>query len=96
MIMLRIGWRTCPHCGRGDIYSSRPQTWSDKACYLFFLQVVRCHSCMDRFFRPFFLPSLAVPAYQTKKPSQTITSDEQRKWEQTRSAQREVDATKQP
>jgi hypothetical protein len=94
--MLRIGWRTCPHCGRGDIYSSRPQTWSDKACYLFFLQVVRCHSCMDRFFRPLFLPSLAVPANQAKKPSQAITSDEQRKWEKARSAQREVDATKHP
>ena len=51
---------------------------------------------MDRFFRPFFLPSLDVPAYQAKKPSRTITSDEQQKWEQTRSAQREVDATKHP
>jgi hypothetical protein len=59
--MRRIGLRKCPYCGGADIYASQPKTWRDEVCCFFFLQVVRCHSCMHRYYRPLFLPPVPVP-----------------------------------
>jgi hypothetical protein len=57
----RIGLMSCPYCGGGkELYLSRPQTWRDEVCFFFFLQVVRCHSCMRRHYRPLFLPPVPV------------------------------------
>ena len=75
--MRRIGLQSCPYCGEDDIYASRPRNWHDEVCCFFFLQVVRCHSCMRRHYRPLFLPPVPTPA--TKKPIQTAANDEQRK-----------------
>jgi hypothetical protein len=74
--MRRIGLRNCPYCGRDEIYTSQPKTWRDEVCCFFFLQVVRCHSCMHRYYRPLFLPP--VPRQTARKPLQTSTNDEQR------------------
>jgi hypothetical protein len=52
----KIGLKACPYCGRSDeIYSSRPRSWRDELCGLFFLRVVRCHGCTRRHYRPLFL-----------------------------------------
>jgi hypothetical protein len=76
--MRRIGLQNCPYCGEGEIYASKPKTWRDEVCCFFFLQVVRCHSCMRRHYRPLFLPP--VPTQAAKKPAQvTAPPDEQRK-----------------
>jgi hypothetical protein len=74
--MGRIGLQSCPYCGKAEIYASRPKTWLDEVCWIFFLQVVRCHSCMHRHYRPLFLPPVPTPA--TKKPIRAAANDEQR------------------
>jgi hypothetical protein len=75
--MRRIGLQNCPYCGGDEIYASEPNTWGDELCCFFFLQVVRCHFCMHRHYRPFFLSP--VPTWSMKKTVQTVTDDEQRK-----------------
>jgi hypothetical protein len=71
----RISLKNCPHCGRPDeLYSSRPHTWGDELCLFFFLQVVRCHSCMHRHYRPLFLQ--AVPAWTEAEPLETVANEE--------------------
>ena len=72
--MRRIGPQDCPYCGNTEIYASRPRTWHE-VCGFFFLQVVRCHSCMRRYYRPLFLPPVPIPP--AKKPIQTVANDEQ-------------------
>jgi hypothetical protein len=74
--MHRIGLNHCPYCAEVEIYASRPRTWWDEACGFLFLQVVRCHACMRRHYRPLFMPP--VPTTRAKKSSQSIASDEQR------------------
>jgi len=74
--MRRIGLQSCPYCGKDEIYASRRRTWRDGLCCFFFLQVVRCHSCMRRHYRPLFLPLVPTPA--VTKPIPTARDDEQR------------------
>ena len=74
--MRRIGLQNCPYCGSGEIYTSQPKTWRDEVCCFFFVQVVRCHSCMRRHYRPLFLPPVPTPA--AKKPIQIVANEEQR------------------
>jgi hypothetical protein len=76
VVMRRIGLHSCPYCGKDEIYVLPPKTWRDDACCFFFLQVVRCHSCSRRHYRPVFLPP--VPVAPVKKPIQTADDDEQR------------------
>jgi hypothetical protein len=74
--MRKIGLNGCPYCGNAEeLYCSRPQTWHDEVCGFFFLQVVRCHGCMHRHYRPLCLP--LVPVWSDKKPVQTTVPDEQ-------------------
>jgi len=75
--MRRIGLQRCPYCGKDDLYASQPRSWHDEVCCFFFLQVVRCHSCMRRHYRPLFLPPVPTPA--ERKPLQTAANHEQRK-----------------
>jgi hypothetical protein len=75
-IMRRIGLHNCPYCGKDEIYVSPPKTWRDEVCCFFFLQVVICHSCMRRHYRPLFLPP--VPIASVRRPIQTTDNDEQR------------------
>ena len=74
--MRRVGLHNCPYCGREEIYASQPKTLGDEVARLFLFRVVRCHSCMHRHFRPFFLTS--VPPPSAKKPSQVAVLDDQR------------------
>jgi hypothetical protein len=76
--MRRIGLQNCPYCGRDDeIYTSHPNSVWDELCCFFFLQVVRCHSCMRRYYRPLVLRP--VPIAPAKKPIQAVANNEQRK-----------------
>jgi hypothetical protein len=71
--MRRVGLNNCPYCGKAEeLYSSRPKTWRDEWCLFFFLQVVRCHSCMRRHYRPLFLQ--AVPVWSETEPVETIAN----------------------
>lgn len=73
--MRRIGLNNCPYCGKtGELYSSRPKTWRDELCLFFFLQVVRCHSCMRRHYRPLFLR--LVPQWHEPGPDHMIGNEE--------------------
>jgi hypothetical protein len=73
--MRKIGLNKCPYFGKAEeLYSSRPTSWHDEVCLFFFLQVVRCHSCMRRHYRPLFLPP--VPIWSEKKPVETIGNEE--------------------
>ena len=78
-VMRRIGLlNKCPYCGKAEeLRTSRPQTWHDEVCLFFFLQVVRCHSCMRRHYRPLFL--LPVPVESEEKPVNLHANDEERK-----------------
>jgi hypothetical protein len=84
--MRKIGLKSCPYCGKSDeIYSSRPKSWRDELCGLLFLQVVRCHGCMRRHYRPLFLPPVSIweePDNKKpiqKKPIQAIASDDEKR-----------------
>jgi hypothetical protein len=69
-LMRRIGMNHCPYCGKDDaLYSSRPETWRDELCLFVFLQVVNCHCCMRRHYRPLFWP--LVPMQPRRKPVQS-------------------------
>jgi hypothetical protein len=57
---------------------SRPQSWRDEVCFFFFLQVVRCHSCMRRHYRPLFLPPVPVQR-ETKIVDNIADEEEQRR-----------------
>jgi hypothetical protein len=56
-----------------ELYLSRPQTWRDEVCFFFFLQVVRCHSCIHRHYRPLFLRP--VPMWRETKVDNTATEE---------------------
>lgn len=81
VVMLRIGWKGCPWCGDHEVYRSRiePQTWLDRACVLFLLQLVRCHECESRHYRPLLFPAPEYPRPIREKCVQTQTHDEKRK-----------------
>ena len=79
VVMLRIGWKGCPWCGDHEVYRSRiePLTWLDRACVLFLLQLVRCHECESRHYRPLLFPAPEYPRPIFEKCAQT--HDEKRK-----------------
>lgn len=73
--MRRIGLINCPYCSKAEeLYASRPQTWRDEWCLFFFFQVVRCHACMRRHYRPLFLQP--VPAWSEPEPVETMVDEE--------------------
>jgi hypothetical protein len=80
VVMRRIGLNRCPYCGNFEVYRSRiePVTWLDRACVLFLLQLVRCHGCMRRHYRPLLFPAPEYPTRSAKKSAQTPANDE--KW----------------
>lgn len=80
--MLKIGWRVCPYCGDHEVYRSRtePLTWLDRACGLFFLQLVRCRVCELRHYRPIFFPASEYRhPIRGEKCAQTNADDEKTK-----------------
>jgi hypothetical protein len=60
--MRRISLKNCPHCGCSTIYVSRSPTVWDRFYVVFLLRLVRCHVCMKRHFRPFFVRTPENPA----------------------------------
>jgi hypothetical protein len=72
------GSNRCPYCGdAGALYLSQPKTWHDEVCSFFFLQAVRCHSCMRRHYRPLFLSP--VPVKPQKKTVRTHTDENEKR-----------------
>src|SRR5205807_9979583 len=77
VVVRRIGLNSGPYCDRIEgLYLSRPQTWRDEVCSFFIRQVVRCHSCMLRHYRPLFLPP--VPVWRETKVVDNIANEEER------------------
>jgi hypothetical protein len=76
----RVGLKNCPYCGKAEeLYSSRPQTWRDELCLFFFFQVVRCHSCMRRHYRPLFMQPVPVWPEAKAKPVKAVGEEEKRR-----------------
>jgi hypothetical protein len=77
--MRRVGlMNKCPYCGKaGELYTSRPKTWRDEVCLFFFLQVVRCRSCMRRHYRPLSLPP--VPIWSERKSAEICANNDELK-----------------
>jgi hypothetical protein len=72
----RIALNGCPYCLGLEVYGSRPKTCLDRVCVLFLLQLVRCHGCMRRHYRPLFWPAPEFPTLSAKKPTQGLANDE--------------------
>jgi hypothetical protein len=54
--------RNCPYCGDSShIYLSKAKTWLDLSAILLLLRPVRCHSCLNRFYRSRFVKTLPPP-----------------------------------
>lgn len=54
--------RSCPYChDSSHVYLSRVQTLRDALAFVIMLRPVRCHSCLRRFYRPFFLDIPTAP-----------------------------------
>jgi hypothetical protein len=60
--MLRFGLERCPDCNSSVAYASRPQSRGEEMAAFLLLQPVRCHSCLSRYYRPIFFPTLEKPA----------------------------------
>ena len=54
--------RSCPYCHDSSrVYLSRVKTLWEAVAFVFMLRPVRCHSCLGRFYRPFFLDIPSAP-----------------------------------
>jgi hypothetical protein len=60
--MRRVSLKNCPYCGCSQIYVSSSATPWQRLSVLFFLRLVRCHTCMRRHFRPIFVPTPKHPS----------------------------------
>ena len=74
--MRRISLKNCPHCGCSKIYVSSSATRWDKICVVFLLQLVRCHICMRRHFRPIFVRAAENP---TRKVAKVFSFEERKR-----------------
>ena len=61
MFSLRVARESCPHCGRSEIYASKPQSFWEELMILLLLRPVRCRSCLARFYRPLWLRTPSFP-----------------------------------
>lgn len=82
--MVKIGWKRCPHCGDHEVYRSRrePLTWLDRVCGVFLFQLVRCHDCEHRHYRPVFIPTPEYPypilSREKRASTHTLTDKRER------------------
>ena len=59
--------RSCPYCHDSSrVYLSRVKTLWDALAFVIMMRPVRCHSCMGRFYRPFFLDIPLAPPTRIK------------------------------
>ncbi len=74
--MRRISLKNCPYCGCSKIYVSSSATLWQKVSVLGLLRLIRCHVCMRRHFRPFFLPVAKLPPAETVlgKPTEVLST----------------------
>jgi len=78
-VVVRIGLRSCAYChDSSHVYLSRVRTFWDVAAFIFMLRPVRCHSCLGRFYRPFFLNTPALPSKRVKATHLPEDEDGQR------------------
>jgi hypothetical protein len=63
VVLRRVGLERCPYCLDEEVYRSRsePLTLLDRLCMLFFLQLVMCHQCERRHYRPVFFSAPEYP-----------------------------------
>ena len=77
--MIRIKLRSCAYCyDPSHVYLSRIKTFWDMAAMIFMLRPVRCHSCLGRFYRPFFLNTPPPPPLRVKGKELPEDEDSQR------------------
>jgi hypothetical protein len=77
LAMIRL--RSCPYCDDSShVYLSRVKTLWDAAAFIFMLRPVRCHSCLGRFYRPFFLNTPPPPPLKIKATELPEDEDGQR------------------
>jgi hypothetical protein len=77
-ILRKISLRNCPYCLSSQVYFSRPKRWWEKLPFIFLLQLVRCHNCMRRHYRPIMFATPKHPATETveRKAPQIIPAEE--------------------
>jgi hypothetical protein len=77
--VLKVRLHACPYCeDSAHVYVSHVKTFWDLAAAVFMLQPVRCHSCLGRFYRPFFLKTQAAPLSRMKMKDPDENEDDRR------------------
>ena len=77
--MIKVRFRSCPYCqDPSHVYLSRGKTLWDLAAIIFTLRPVRCHSCLGRFYRPFFLDTPPPPPITFSAKESGVDEDDQR------------------
>ena len=71
----RISRDRRPYCRWRDIYVSDPKTLSEEVATLLLLRPVRCHDCMQRFYRLLFVATPLVDAAESRKPVRQVGTD---------------------
>jgi hypothetical protein len=78
-VVVRIGLRSCAYCHHSShVYLSRVKTFWDLVAMIFMLRPVRCHACLGRFYRPFFLNTPPPPPIKMKATELPDDEDGQR------------------
>jgi len=78
-VVIKIALRSCAYChDSSHVYLSRVKTFWDMAAIIFTLRPVRCHSCLGRFYRPFFLNTPPPPPLRIKPTELPEDEDGQR------------------
>jgi len=77
--MFKVRFRSCPYChDPSHVYLSRGKTLWDIVAIVFTLRPVRCHSCLGRFYRPFFLNTPQPPPLRFSAKEPGDDEDDQR------------------
>lgn len=77
-ILRKISLKSCPYCLSSQVYFSQPKTWWEKLLFIFLLQLVRCHNCMRRHYRPIMVATRKHPAAEVERKGPQIIPAEER------------------
>jgi hypothetical protein len=69
VFLLRVGREGCPHCGRCEVYVSKPESVWENLMILLLLQPVRCRGCLARFYRPLWMHTPTHPNHRSQRLS---------------------------
>ena len=77
-VLRKVSLKNCPYCLSSQVYFSQPKTWWEKTLFIFLLQLVRCHNCMRRHYRPimFAIPKHPATEAVERKAPQVIAAEE--------------------